>query len=491
MADTPFLAGEGTLWIQPNGPNTKPVYLGCHALGDVEEPLGDLNLVYCPDPALPNKFIVINGYQSAPGPVTTSIDTDMYKTADWLEKVKCPIPIYFGKVTCGRKNSWGAYDRLFVLESGYVTRRGISKFLVKNPDDQENTTQTFDISGTTLLRAFTMQASRVTIADAEDLLGIASSDAGQCAGNCGDVVDVCTNMFIASGTLVGSAGNTADMLVTSDGGATWAPGAGDPFAGGIAIAAVASVASGSGTRVIALRGTTAANENPISYSDDAGVTWTAATLTGSTGKYGLSGKALFALDYYNIWAVLDGGYIYKSEDGGATWEAQSEGDLTANDLYAVDFIDDSVGFAVGASNTILKTVDGGAVWSAVTAPAAQVGVNALSVGVVSKYRVWVGYTDGLWYSHNAGSTWAERNLPVASLSVQSMDWYDVYVGFLVANVSNVGHVLMTLNGGYDWTDISLPTVDDLRDIHVCSPDLVFAVGDASGGTGVLLKLIPG
>jgi len=48
-----FLAGNGSLWIQPDGPNTQPQFLGCHKLGDVEQAQGDVTLLYCKDPAPP------------------------------------------------------------------------------------------------------------------------------------------------------------------------------------------------------------------------------------------------------------------------------------------------------------------------------------------------------------------------------------------------------------------------------------------------------
>ena len=35
MTEKPFIAGNGVLYVQVNGPTTKPEYLGCHDLGDV------------------------------------------------------------------------------------------------------------------------------------------------------------------------------------------------------------------------------------------------------------------------------------------------------------------------------------------------------------------------------------------------------------------------------------------------------------------------
>jgi len=54
MADN-YLGSQSSLWIQLNGPNTAPAYLGCHSVGDVDEPQGDKTLLYCPDPAAAGK----------------------------------------------------------------------------------------------------------------------------------------------------------------------------------------------------------------------------------------------------------------------------------------------------------------------------------------------------------------------------------------------------------------------------------------------------
>ena len=40
MSDTNFLAGQSSIWVQPDGPNTKHEYLGCHGIGDVDEQTG-------------------------------------------------------------------------------------------------------------------------------------------------------------------------------------------------------------------------------------------------------------------------------------------------------------------------------------------------------------------------------------------------------------------------------------------------------------------
>ena len=37
----------GALWVQPDGPNTEPKFLGCHELGDLSEAEGGVELIRC------------------------------------------------------------------------------------------------------------------------------------------------------------------------------------------------------------------------------------------------------------------------------------------------------------------------------------------------------------------------------------------------------------------------------------------------------------
>jgi photosystem II stability/assembly factor-like uncharacterized protein len=64
------------------------------------------------------------------------------------------------------------------------------------------------------------------------------------------------------------------------------------------------------------------------------------------------------------WFVGDGGQIFKSTDGGETWESQSSG--THIHFNSVYFIDEFNGWAVGENGTILMTTNGGEVWASQT-----------------------------------------------------------------------------------------------------------------------------
>src|SRR4030095_9115247 len=61
------------------------------------------------------------------------------------------------------------------------------------------------------------------------------------------------------------------------------------------------------------------------------------------------------------WAVGSGGAVYRTINGGRTWQQQRSG--VDVDLYDVKFLDAVEGWAVGAEGTIIYTSNGGLNWT--------------------------------------------------------------------------------------------------------------------------------
>ena len=492
--DAYTLAGEGAVWMQPNGPNTAPQYLGCFDVGDIDEPLGDLTLVYCTDPSGPNKWKAVGSYQGEPGAIKTSLKTKMRKTAAFLELQKCPYPLYVNHVSCGRMDVFNNWDRSFILEQTWTNARKTSGIASSVPGDQKESELAFDVSAETLLRAFELTAARDAIAETEDITDITSCNSESCGDDCGAAVNAGDSLFVGSKVLAGSAVNTADMWYSTDAGASWTIGLTDPFIAGEVIIAIRCVQKDKNTtRILVARGTTdAGNPAEVRYSDDGGLTWTTANLGSTVGTYCLGPKSLFVLDFYHIWAVTTTGGIYFSSDGGATFTVQGAG-ITVQNLWAIVFSDTLHGYAVGAANAIVKTTDGGVTWTVVTGPAANAAVIASSLEVISYYKVWVAYANGtLYYTLNGGTTWTQRLFGATGGVVPYVEFYDEYFGVLINNLTAVtqGSVWYTINGGYDWKQIVCPTNLGLNSLLVISPRLIWASGNLQGGTGVILKVSP-
>lgn len=487
MSEANFLAGQSSIWVQPDGPNTEPQYLGCHGIGDVDEPVGDRTLLYCPDRSQAGEFEVKNSFRGEPGSVTFTIETDMRKTADYLEDLKgCGVPIYVHKLLGGRRDTFTNFDRTFVFYPSYISSKGIGNFAARQPGDENETTQSFEIAADEMYRMFGLEASRVSIVDTEDVTGIAVCGEERCEGDVGVAQTPEDYIFLGTKALAASAANVANVLASING-SNFAATAADPFGGGEDIQGIVCFRVGRDTiRVLVARGTTdGANPAEIAYSDDNGATWTNVDVGSTNGEYVSNGHALFALDRYHIWLGTDGGRIYFSNDGGLTWTVQENASISATDVVGISFIDTDIGYALYTGGETAKTSDGsasGATWSAATA----VGVaGQLDLHAVTQYLVWAAGSNGLYYTADGGVTWTLRD----STATGAVDFFGALLGVMAGSAAS-GPLKQTVDGGYDWSTMTTVANAGFTDVHIISTKLGYVVGAAQGGTGFVAKIQP-
>lgn len=492
---TPVLAGGWAPFVQPDGPNTQPVYLSCHDFDDPEQDLGDLNLLFCPDPDRPNRWKVSGSYQSEPSPVTFSITTSVRKTKDVLQTVDCPVPFYLLEV-CGKRNVFENWDSQAVLfDPAVITSKGLQNVGKKNPGDQNESMKSFGVAAETMDNPFKPGLGRLSIAEVAALNGITVCGTFKCADACGEAEGLGQNLVVAGDAIAGSPADTALPWYTGNKGQTWAAAAAAPFAGGEDAGPVVCVELGGGVKrwIVARGETDAGNPAEIAYSDDSGATWTNVDVGSTNGQYALSGKSLFALDAEHIWLVTSGGYVYFSDDAAVTWTAQHSGTLTAQNLYFIHGSDERNLLAGGAADAMLKSADGGLSWSLLTATGS--GDDILRGFVITKNKFWVG-TDGgdLWYSTDGGTTWSQRAFSGDGAGeVHGIGFANRLVGFMLHNTAApLGRVFYTINGGWSWKLLTGGGTNlGLNDLLILGPDLAYAVGEPQGGTAVILRISGG
>ena len=507
MADV-FTGKFWALWAQPSGPNTKPIYLGCHDLDDIVEPGGAENLLLCFDHDEPSGYKTVGSTSEPPGAVTTAITTFIKETADYMETIECAFPLYVNGWKCGKPDVFSNYKRWFALAHAKIGDKTLAG-LSRRSEDVEST-QAFAISGwPPVTRGFTVEAMRQSTTETEGLNDIAFCNVKKCADECGEAQAICDEGCAVGDAAAGSPTNDADVICTSSGGGTWTATTFDPFAGGEDIASFVCFYVGEDTiRRLVARGTAdLANPAEIAYSDDGGATaWTNVDMTltaggaaAPNGQFAVGGNALFALNQYHIWLVTSGGYVYFSEDGGVQWEAQEQGAISAAaNLIAVWFANENEGFFGGVGNVLARTIDGGATWTAVVGPVAEA---ANDVQCITRNRDsdiwWAGY-DGatrMYYTTDDGANWTQRAFTgsgVALGEVADIAFYDDLCGWMLSNTSGpVGTVHRTRDGGFTWEAVATPTNAGLNAIWPCGCNLAFAAGEASGGTAVILKISGG
>lgn len=173
-----------------------------------------------------------------------------------------------------------------------------------------------------------------------------------------------------------------------------------------------------------------------------------------------------------VWVAGDSGKVYRSTTFGETWETLSLASPSTH-FTALQFLDNQVGFLIGSNGTILKTTDGGATWNSKT-PASLANFNALSfrddqVGFV------VGKNGKVQRTIDGGETWTEVN---------HRAWDDKEIfsvsakGNLVYLTGEDGLAFKSTDGGNTWIALNFKTDSrsNVTGVFIQSPDSVFFIG---------------
>ncbi len=158
-----------------------------------------------------------------------------------------------------------------------------------------------------------------------------------------------------------------------------------------------------------------------------------------------------------------------------TWTILDSG--TDNTLYTINFIDDQIGYAVGAAGTIIKTTNGGDDWTVQNS-----GVNSLlyACDFIDASNGVIAGDDGMVLkTNNGGGSWTE----VASgttVNLRCVHFANDDIGF-ISGLN--GTLLRTTNGGSSWSPVDAETSNDISHVHFTNS----SVGYFSGEAGMMKK----
>jgi len=129
-------ASDGAIFVQPDGPGTQMVFLGCHQIEGIDEPLGDYTISYCADVSRNKKWVTVSEIVSPSGVINLSISEDMTTTLSYLTELECPFPLYVTFTTCGRKDVFENSVLTFIVDVKKVTNRTIDNVVLIESDER-------------------------------------------------------------------------------------------------------------------------------------------------------------------------------------------------------------------------------------------------------------------------------------------------------------------------------------------------------------------
>lgn len=153
---------------------------------------------------------------------------------------------------------------------------------------------------------------------------------------------------------------------------------------------------------------------------------------------------------------------------------------TTQDLRGISFSDTAKGFACGTGGTILKTVNGGTTWTALTSGTTEdLWDIKVAPGTNGQKALAVGDNNTILKTSDGGSTWTAQTIPFASGSfvfgIQCLDSVNYFAcGGDFGTFS--GAVLKTTNGGTTWTKASVAGSVFLDKVFMLGATTGFTVG---------------
>lgn len=221
--------------------------------------------------------------------------------------------------------------------------------------------------------------------------------------------------------------------------------------------------------------------------------------------YGMGGKILKTTDGGFHWSAIDlplseslklirflndsTGYligqlgaILKTTDSGNSWDIQNEfpNGVTSSELLAMDFIDENLGYIVGARD-ILKTVDGGNTWELV----AQSDFDLLSVSFVDSIHGiavggdWIYEASGIRITSDGGLNWNMISSNITTNYIDEIKFVNSDTGYAVGgyvSATYCGYIIKTTNAGDTWSALNTGVNTYwLTDIAILGEDTIIVV----------------
>jgi photosystem II stability/assembly factor-like uncharacterized protein len=178
------------------------------------------------------------------------------------------------------------------------------------------------------------------------------------------------------------------------------------------------------------------------------------------------------------------GTVLRSVDAGAEWSGLQSG--TEAELTLMQEINPET-IVVGGGCSVRESTDGGVTFSRlpVNESESNCAKKVASFSFLSPTTGYVEQSDGsILYTTNGGQSLAPRTpVPLGNGEAVQIEFLSTSLGFALVDSTSGGHILRTSDGANSWAEVAAaPAGQPLTDLTVLSASAAYAVG-GRGGTG--------
>lgn len=359
--------------------------------------------------------------------------------------LNCPVNVYESEGLCGDPsdplNGWATLSILSRGLSSDKTYTGRAPF---DGSDESTGQVNFSWLGDAYTIGGIPIGEQAAVAVTTEVVDITYYGSAQCS-DCGPPNDGTKWIAALQQTAGGSSAVNGVVKYSTDYGATWT----DSVITGLSIGSLVTAIAQVGSYLVVLSKTELAYfVAPINTSTGVPGAWTKVQTGFVAAK---APNDMHVESPTRVYFVADGGYIYLSTDILAGVTVLNAGSTTTNNLNRIHGAA-GVLLTVGASNTILKSINRGVTWAA-TAGSVTGAHSAVCVNTPQWYEVGTLDTSGkVYWTENGGATWTQRVLPGAALtSVNDIVYPSLECGYICATRTGpVAAIFATTYAGSRW-----------------------------------------
>ena len=183
----------------------------------------------------------------------------------------------------------------------------------------------------------------------------------------------------------------------------------------------------------------------------------------------------------------DGSVIARTTNGGINWANIFPPGGSFSNFYCVRFYNSTQGVVVGEWGGIFKTNDGGLTWEIVTkgivnnvVPGNVARNSFFDVQCINPTSAVILRSNGIYLTSDNAQTWSPRS--IYDINVNGMHFMDLSTGTVVGTLNAIDGIIMkTTNGGTDWVTQYSGTSGKLNAVSFASVNN----GIAAGAVGIL------